>query len=802
MLPIDAYTKVHARMPITFGPRHGETFDIGDVMREVGPPLTPEDIKYVEEIDLVYRTLCCVLYNFVPMSGHPGGSISSGRIVEGLLYGSMDYEFAAPDRQDNDLLAYAAGHKALGLYAMWALRNELVRLADPSLLAPEARQLRFEDLLGFRRNPVQDTPLFRRFHAMALDGHPTPATPFVKLATGASGVGCAAAIGLALGARDYYGGNAPKIHVLEGEGGMTPGRVSEAMAAAGAARLDNLVLHVDWNQASIDSNAVCRDGNVPGDYVQWNPLELARLHDFNVIYVRNGLSIPDVWAAQALAASIESAQPTAVVYRTIKGWQYGIEGRASHGAGHSFCGSEYDCCLAWGFEKTYGVHLPHYTAEKVEPVALEKTYWDTLSMMRKVLARRKDLCAWAAGRVRGSLDRLNGLGRKPRKKAPAIGRIYRKGVLDPAAPPASLVLKPGTSTTLRGALGGVLNHLNHVTGGALLACSADLLESTSVAATAKGFPSGFYNATSNPLARLVAVGGICEDAMGALMSGVTSYGVQMGVTSSYGAFIAALEHVAARLHGIGEQARAGVTGLPMRPMVIVNGHAGVKTGEDGPTHADPQALQLFQENFPKGVMITLTPMEPAELWPLVAVALAKRPAIIAPFVTRPNETVPDRVALGLPPASAAAQGVYPLVTADPDAERHGTVVLQGSEVGLEFVQGVLPWVRAEKLNLNVYYVASAELFDLLPAATRAKFYPEAHAREAIGITGFTPSTLYRWVTGEAGRARIVSPFRGGHYLGSGRAEMVMREAGLDAKALIAAIGDYIGDFRRGRAGKG
>jgi len=45
---------------------------------------------------------------------------------------------------------------------------------------------------------------------------------------------------------------------------MTPGRVSEAFAAAGTASLRNAVLHVDWNQASIDSNRVCRVGETPG----------------------------------------------------------------------------------------------------------------------------------------------------------------------------------------------------------------------------------------------------------------------------------------------------------------------------------------------------------------------------------------------------------------------------------------------------------------------------------------------------------------------------------------------------------
>src|SRR5262249_19630710 len=149
-------------------------------------------------------------------------------------------------------------------------------------------RLRLEDLLGFRRNPGTRTPLFFGAHAKALDGHPTPATPFVPLATGASGVGVASSIGLALAARDYFGPQAPVVHILEGEGGLTPGRVSEALATAATACLDNVVLHVDWNQASIDSDRVCRVGVQPGDYVQWNPAELFRLHDWNVVAVSDG----------------------------------------------------------------------------------------------------------------------------------------------------------------------------------------------------------------------------------------------------------------------------------------------------------------------------------------------------------------------------------------------------------------------------------------------------------------------------------------------------------------------------------
>ena len=148
--------------------------------------------------------------------------------------------------------------------------------------------------------------------------------------------------------------------------------------------------------------------------------------------------------------------------------------------------------------------------------------------------------------------------------------------------------------------------------------------------------------------------------MTAMLAGIAAFGGHVGVGSSYGAFMAPLGHIAARLHAIGQQART--SGGRQRRTGRSSSSArtpGSKTGEDGPTHADPQPLQLLQENFPAGTMITLTPWDPQELWPLFSAALAARPAVIAPFVTRPPETVLDRAALGLAPASAAVEGRLP-----------------------------------------------------------------------------------------------------------------------------------------------
>jgi transketolase len=655
-------------------------------------------------------------------------------------------------------------------------------------------QLRLEDLLGFRQNPTRKTPLFVQFQSKALDGHPTPATPFLRLSTGASGVGVASSLGLAFAAADTFGEHAPRVHIIEGEGGLTPGRVAEAMAAAGTASLGNAILHVDWNQASIDSNRVCRDGETPGDYVQWDPLELAYLHDWNVIYVPGGFDFNQIVAAQQAALRMDNGQPTAIVYRTTKGWQYGIEGRASHGAGHKLCADAFFGAVAPLLEGLADA-LPRCPLDAQlcqggqDSAVIEKCAWDALLVVRRRLEGDAAVTQYLAGRLREAREGLTRLARRPRADAPRVEAVYGAATEMLAAPPEDLMSKVGSGATLRGELALALAHCNRRSGGALLTAAADLLGSTSVNVIGEAFAPGFYNVQANPGSRTLSLGGICEDGATGILAGISTFGHHIGVVSSYGAFLAPLAHISARLHAIGSQARQAVAGDAFKPLIVICAHAGLMTGEDGPTHADPQPLQLLQENFPPGTVVTLTPWEPREIWTLLAAALASRPAVIAPFVTRPTERVPDRAKLGLAAASAAATGVYKLRAArgKPD----GVIVLQESGATFAFVNEALPLLDQAGIDLDVYYVASSELFDRLTTAEQERIFPAAAAEQAMGITGFTRQTMYRWIRSSRGREFTLHPYQHGHYLASGRGEAVMQEAGLDGASQFEAIRRFL-----------
>ena len=787
-------------MSRAFGPRRAEWIKVNEPGE--GAP-SKESIAHLQAYDLVYRSLTAILFNYA-QSGHPGGSVSSGHIVTSALFGSMDYDIGDPIRRDADVLSYAAGHKATGLYAMWALRDEVTRVARPDLLPNEVNhRLRFEDLLGFRRNPATHTPLFKEFGSKPLDGHPTPATPHVRLSTGPSGVGVGSSLGLAVTLADYYGKkHAPRVHILEGEGGLTPGRVYEAVASASASGLCNAILHLDWNQASIDSNRVTREGSNWGDYVQWDPMEFFYLQDWNVVEVADGFDFGQVLTGQRLALQMDNGQPTAVVYRTEKGWNYGITGKKSHGGGHKLCSDAYYEAVAPLFGKG-GPGLPHCGSDGQRCAGakfkdqVEQCYWMTLVRVRELLENQyRDMCDEMAGRLAAARDRLDERDRQPREGAPEYERIF--AIADPEETPTEVALDVGASVALRSQLGKVLGHYNKVSNGAILISAADLLDSTAVSGAGKGFPEGYFNVTGNPGARSLSIGGICEDGMACVLSGVSTMGFHVGAGASYGAFISPLGHIPARVHAIASQMRREVEGhdAQFRPFILIMGHAGMKTGEDGPTHADPQCLQLYQENFAPGTAVSLTPWEPQEIWPLMAAALRARPAVIAPYVTRPNEEVLDREALGLASASEAAKGVYKLRAARGD--RDGTLVLQGSEVTYEFVQGALPMLESEGVDLDVYYVASAELFDRLSPKEKAAILPSAQTHEAMGITGFTLPTMYRWIRSDVGLSHTLYPFRKGHYLGSGTGDMVVFEAGLHGEGQYREIKKYLDALSRER----
>src|SRR5205823_10235300 len=107
-------------------------------------------------------------------SGHPTSSMSAADIVAVLLARHFEYDWDQPKAPNNDHLIYSKGHASPLCYAMFKAAGVI---SDDELVHT-----------------------YRRFGSR-LEGHPTPAIPWVDVATGSLGPGMPIAGGVALAGR-------------------------------------------------------------------------------------------------------------------------------------------------------------------------------------------------------------------------------------------------------------------------------------------------------------------------------------------------------------------------------------------------------------------------------------------------------------------------------------------------------------------------------------------------------------------------------------------------------------------------
>ena len=152
-------------------------------------------------------------------------------------------------------------------------------------------------------------------------------------------------------------------------------------------------------------------------------------------------------AAQQAALRMENGQPTAIVYRTTKGWQYGIEGRASHGAGHKLCADAFFGAVAPLLEGV-AAELPRCPLDAQlcqggqDSAVIEKCAWDALLVVRRRLETDLPVTRYLAGRLLESRDCLDRLVRLPRAGAPHVEAVYETAREMLAAAPEDRMSKP------------------------------------------------------------------------------------------------------------------------------------------------------------------------------------------------------------------------------------------------------------------------------------------------------------------------------------------------------------------------
>jgi transketolase len=153
-------------------------------------------------------------------SGHPTSSMSAADLMAVLMSRHLRYDWQRPDNPASDHLIFSKGHASPLLYSMFKAAGVV---SDEELMT------------GYRR------------FGSRLEGHPTPALPWVDVATGSLGQGLPDGVGVALAGR-YLDELPYRVWVLCGDSEMAEGSMWEAFDKAAYYRLDNLTAIVDVNR--------------------------------------------------------------------------------------------------------------------------------------------------------------------------------------------------------------------------------------------------------------------------------------------------------------------------------------------------------------------------------------------------------------------------------------------------------------------------------------------------------------------------------------------------------------------------
>ena len=214
-------------------------------------------------------------------SGHPTSSMSAADLIAVLITRYLQYDWGKPKDPNNDHLIFSKGHASPLYYAML---KAVGAVTDAEMMT------------------------FRQFGSR-LQGHPTPALPWVDVATGSLGQGLPIAVGVALAGQKldklpYH------VWVLCGDSELAEGSIWEAFDKAGKYGLANLT-------AILDINRLGQRGET--EYGWSLDTYRRRVETFGCFpIVIDGHDVMAVDRAYGQALSTND-KPTVIIAKTIKG---------------------------------------------------------------------------------------------------------------------------------------------------------------------------------------------------------------------------------------------------------------------------------------------------------------------------------------------------------------------------------------------------------------------------------------------------------------------------------------------------
>ena len=601
-------------------------------------------------------------------SGHPGAPMGMADMAVALWGDHLRHNPLNPHWLDRDRFVLSNGHASMLIYSVLHLTGY--------------------DL------PVSELKNFRQLHSKT-PGHPEVAvTPGIETTTGPLGQGITNAVGMALAekllAKEFNReGHAVVDHhtyAFMGDGCLMEGISHEAIALAGAWKLNKLI-------ALYDDNGISIDGQVAPWFIDNTAMRFAAC-GWNVIGPVDGHDAGAVSAAIADAKN-SADKPTLVICKTHIG--KGSPNRANTAKAHGEpLGAE-----EIGLTRT-ALNWPH------TPFELPKaTYaaWDAKVKGRKLEA------AWAkkfAAYTKAFPELAAELLRRMQGELPAsFAQLAVDTVVGAHTRAETVASRKASQLALEAFTAGLPE---------LLGGSADLTG------------SNLTNTKSTPSLRFDAVTGegnggrhinygVREFGMAAIMNGVALHG---GFIPYGGTFLTFSDYSRNAIR---------MAALMKLRVVHVFTHDSIGLGEDGPTHQSIEhaaSLRLIPN------LDVWRPGDTAETAVAWAVALQNKTRPTALLLSRQNLLYAPKDDVG-----QISRGAY--VLSEPaevglNKKAQAVIIATGSEVQLALKAQEL--LAVQKIAVRVVSMPSNTTFDRQDAAYKSKILPEGIPRIAVemGVT--------------------------------------------------------------------
>jgi transketolase len=600
-------------------------------------------------------------------SGHPGAPMGMADMAVALWGDHLQHNPKNPHWANRDRFVLSNGHGSMLIYSVL-------------------------HLTGYKL-PIEELKNFRTLHSKTA-GHPeVGVTPGVETTTGPLGQGITNAVGMALAekmlaAEFNQPGHAIVNHhtyVFLGDGCLMEGISHEAVALAGAWKLNKLI-------ALYDDNGISIDGKVAPWFIDNTPQRFAAC-GWNVIDTVDGHDA--VAVSKAIAAAKHSAdKPTLIVCKTAIGKGSPNRAGTSKAHGEPLGAEEIKLtreALGWTAEP-FKIPKEVYADwdAKAAGVAREAA-WNTAFAAYKAAfpAQAKEFVRRMKGDLPKNFNQV---------AFDAVVAAHTKGETVASRKASQLALEAFTAA------------LPEMLGGSADLTGSNLTNTKSTPAFRVDLAGDVVKTEEGQIGRHINYG-VREFGMAAIMNGVALHG---GYIPYGGTFLTFSDYSRNAIR---------MAALMKQRVIHVFTHDSIGLGEDGPTHQSIEhaaSLRLIPG------LDVWRPADTAETTVAWAVALqnANRPSAL--LLSRQNLAYSPKSDLG-----DISRGAY--VLSEPEhvgiKKTHGVIIATGSEVQLALAAQKL--LAERKIGVRVVSMPSTNVFDRQDTEYKQSVLPAGLPRVAV-----------------------------------------------------------------------